>query len=177
MRCTSANILVSMEIQSDSPLWQQLRTQTNPSYLLGTRLKSELVEHLYSWNTGTVKRSACTFTLHTIFTLHRTRQLMRTRGQPHGWLVQPQMELDWPLGSFCSHLWSFKITNAFFKKLLLTEENRTQNSCKEWDKASKSVFDLKTTGDFLGNYSSKLPVMGRQGEQKSNGLPTGKGVR
>ena len=57
--------------------------------------------------------SACTFTLHTIFTLHRTRQLMRTRGQPHGWLVQPQMELDWPLGSLCSHLWSCKITNAF----------------------------------------------------------------
>jgi len=120
--------------------------------------------------------SACTFALHTIFTLRRTRQLMRTRGQPHGWLVQPQMELDWPLGSLCSHLWNFKITNAFLKNLLLTEENRTQNSCKEWDKASKSVFDLKTTGDFLGNYSSKLPFMGRQGEQKSNGLPTGKGV-
>ena len=63
----------------------------------------------------------------------------------------------------------------FLKKLLLTEENRTQNSCKERDKASKSVFDLKTTGDFLGNYSSKLPFMGRQGEQKSNGLPTGEG--
>ena len=107
------NILVSMEIQSDAPLWQQLRTQTNPSYLLGTRLKSELAEHLCSWNTGTMKRSDCTFTLHTIFTLHRTRQLMRTRGQPHGWLVQPQMELDWPLGSLCSHLWSCKITNAF----------------------------------------------------------------
>ena len=57
--------------------------------------------------------SACTFTLHTVFTLHRTRQLMRTRGQPHGWLVRPQMELDWPLGSLCSHLWSCKITNAF----------------------------------------------------------------
>jgi len=71
------------------------------------------VEHLCSWNTGTVKRSDGTFTLHTIFTLHRTRQLMRTRGQPHGWLVQPQMELDWPLGSLCSHLWSCKITNAF----------------------------------------------------------------
>ena len=81
-----------------------------------TRLKSELVEHLCSCNTGTVKRSACTFTLHTVFTLHRIIQLMRTRGQPHGWLVQPQMELDWPLGSLCSHLWSCKITNAFFKK-------------------------------------------------------------
>ena len=53
------------------------------------------VEHLCSRNTGTVKRSDCTFTPHTVFTLHRTRQLMRTRGQPHGWLVQPQMELDW----------------------------------------------------------------------------------
>ena len=83
------------------------------SYLLGTRLKSELAEHLCSWNTGTVKGSDCTFTLHTIFTLHRTRQLMRTRGQPHGWLVQPQTELDWPLGSLCSDLWSCKITNAF----------------------------------------------------------------
>ena len=71
------------------------------------------VEHLCSWNTGTVKLSACIFTLHTILTLHRTRQLMRTRSQPHGRLVQSQMELDWPLGSLCSHLWSCKITNAF----------------------------------------------------------------
>ena len=65
----------------------------------------------------------------------------------------------------------------FFKKLLLTEENRTQNSCKEWVKASKPVFHLKTTGDFLGNYPPKLPFMERQGEEKSNCSPTGKGVR
>ena len=64
-----------------------------------------------------------------------------------------------------------------FYKPLLTEKNRTQNSWKEWDKASKPVFGLKTTGDFPGNYPPKLPFMGRQGEQKSNVLPTGKGVR
>ena len=62
-----------------------------------------------------------------------------------------------------------------FYKPLQTKENRNQNSWKKQDKALKLVFDLKTTGDFLGNYSSKLPFMGRQGEQKSNGLPTGEG--
>ena len=60
-----------------------------------------------------------------------------------------------------------------FYKPLLTEKNRTQNSWKEGDKASKPVFGLKTTGDFPGNYPPKLPFMGRQGEQKSKGLPTG----
>ena len=64
-----------------------------------------------------------------------------------------------------------------FYKPLLTKENTTQNSWKEWDKASKPVFGLKTTGDFLGNYPPKLPFMGRHGEQKSNVLPTGKRVR
>ena len=64
-----------------------------------------------------------------------------------------------------------------FYKPLLTKENTTQKSWKEWDKASKPVFGLKTTGDFLGNYPPKLPFMGRHGEQKSNVLPTGKRVR
>ena len=102
----------SQTLHSDSS--SELKQIRRPCW--ETRLKSELVEHLCSCNTGTVKRSACTFTLHTVFTLHRIIQLMRTRGQPHGWLVQPQMELDWPLGSLCSHLWSCKITNAFCKK-------------------------------------------------------------
>ena len=61
----------------------------------------------------------------------------------------------------------------FFKPL--QTKNRTQNSWKKRDKASQLAFDLKTTGDILGNHAPKLPFMGRQGEQKSNGLPTGEG--
>ena len=49
-----------------------------------------------------------------------------------------------------------------FYKPLQTEENRNQNSWKKQDKASKLVFDLKTTGGFLGTYPPKLPFMGRQ---------------
>ena len=61
----------------------------------------------------------------------------------------------------------------FFKPL--QTKNRTQNSWKKRDKASQLAFDLKTTRNFLGNHPSKLPFMGRQGDQKSNGLPTGEG--
>ena len=58
----------------------------------------------------------------------------------------------------------------FFKPL--QTKNRTQNSWKKRDKASQLAFDLKTTGDILGNHAPKLPFMGRQG---SNGLPTDEG--
>ena len=62
-----------------------------------------------------------------------------------------------------------------FYKPLQTKENRNQNSWKKQDKALKLVFDLKTTGGFLGNYPPKFPFMGRQEEQKSNGLVIGEG--
>ena len=61
----------------------------------------------------------------------------------------------------------------FFKPL--QTKNRTQNSWKKGDKASQLAFDVKTIRNFLGNHPPKLPFMGRQGEQKSNGLPTGEG--
>ena len=61
----------------------------------------------------------------------------------------------------------------FYKPL--QTKNKTQNSWKKRDKASQLAFDLKTTRNFLGNHPSKLPFMGRQGDQKSNGLPTGEG--
>ena len=61
----------------------------------------------------------------------------------------------------------------FYKPL--QTKNRTQNSWKKGDKASQLAFDVKTIRNFLGNHPPKLPFMGRQGEQKSNGLPTGKG--
>lgn len=157
------NILVITEIQSDSPLWQQLRTQTSLSLPAGNKVQdwaggaSPFLEHR-NRETFLPVSPFCTPS-----SLFIERQLMGTR--PTTWMTdQPQIELDWPLGSLCSHLWSCKITNTF-KKLLLTEENRTQNSWKEWDKASKPIFDLKTTGDFLGNYPPKLPFMGRQGSR------------
>ena len=61
----------------------------------------------------------------------------------------------------------------FFKPL--QTKNRTQNSWKKQDKASKLAFDLKTTRNFLENHPPKLLFMGRQGKQKSNVLPTGEG--
>ena len=61
----------------------------------------------------------------------------------------------------------------FYKPL--QTKNRTQNSWKKGDKASQLAFDVKTIRNFLGNHPPKLPFMGRQGEQKSNGLPTGEG--
>lgn len=65
-----------------SPLWHsssELKQICRPCWK--TRLKSRAGGASLFWNTGTGEAFCLHFlTLHTVFTLHRTRQLMRTRG-------------------------------------------------------------------------------------------------
>ena len=144
------------------------------------RLKSELVEHLCSWNTGTMKR-VC-LSLHSAHRLHSTQKKTADESQtPTTWMTDPastgtDLALGKPLLSpvkLQNNQCIFFSPMHFYKPL--QSKNRTQNSWKKQDKASKLVFYLKTTRDFLEHHLPKLLFMGIQGEQKSNGLPTGEG--
>ena len=81
----------------------------------GTRLKSELVEHLCSWITEIVKH-VC-LSLHSKHHLHSTQKKTADESQrPSTWMTGPvASRTDCPLGSLWSLLWCCKITNSFLK--------------------------------------------------------------
>ena len=137
------------------------------------RLESKLVEHLCSWNTGTVK-CVCLY-LHSAHHLHSTQNKSVGESQrPSTWMTGPATTvIGLALGK--PVLSPMKLQNNQCIFISLCKPRRTEIKTAGRNKATKLVFDLKTTGGLPGNYPPKLPFMGRQGGQKSNGLLASEG--
>ena len=117
---------------------------------------------------GQTRRSDFTFTFH----FHALEKEMATHSSVLACRI-PGIGEPGGLTSIGSH----RVRHDWNDLAAVAAANQGQNSkqLEETRYGIKTSFWSKTTRNFLGNHPPKLPFMGRQGEQKSNGLPTGEG--
>lgn len=161
MLCTSVNILVGMRSGHTLHSWlQHEHKQISPICW------ERLVEHLCSWNTGTVK-CVCLYLYSAHTSLNPERECWWGPGSQPWTVGQPQPELAWPLGKpvFSLYEAAKEITDAFCKASNWGEQE-IQNS---WKKQIRHQLVFDQTTEVSWEIILPNSIYGEAESKKSNG--------